>query len=194
MDQEMLPRRPTIFLSSTYEDLHAIRGRVRHWLSGIYGAEMVVMETFGSESAPPDIASVRRVRGCDIFIGIYAFRYGTIDGATGKSITELELDEAESGYSVGAIRDILIYATDNHSGWLSEFRDSSTEASHGRKRLREKFSRHTYSTFASEIDLLFAINRDIYRIIARQFVSRGILEPLASLLLEKSTDLLAWSS
>jgi hypothetical protein len=147
MDQQVLPHHPKIFLSSTYEDLHTIRAEIRHWLSGIYGAEMIVMETFGSDSAPPDIGSARRVRGCDIFIGIYAFRYGTIDRTTGKSITELELDEAENGYSAGTIKDILIYAIDSQSSWLSEFRDSSVEASHGRTRLREKSSRHTYSTF-----------------------------------------------
>jgi len=37
------------------------------------------METFGSDDAPPEISSVRRVRESDLFVGIYARRYGSID-------------------------------------------------------------------------------------------------------------------
>ena len=50
------------------------------------------METAGSDAAPPNVLSVRRVRECDLFVGIYARRYGSIDTATGKSKTQLELD------------------------------------------------------------------------------------------------------
>jgi len=77
-----------IFLSSTYTDLSAIRAMVSQWLTGVFGADLIIMETFGSEAAPPDVNSVRRVRDCDLFVGIYAHRYGTVDQATGKSIVE----------------------------------------------------------------------------------------------------------
>ena len=80
-----------IFLSSTSIDLSEIRIEVSRWLTGIFGAELIIMETFGSDATSPDVNSVRRVRECDLFVGIYAHRYGTVDQATGKSITELEL-------------------------------------------------------------------------------------------------------
>ena len=85
-----------VFLSSTFVDLGKARAEVSAWLSGVFGAELIVMETFGSDPTPPDITSIRRVRECDDFIGIYARRYGTVDQNSGKSITELELDEAKN--------------------------------------------------------------------------------------------------
>jgi hypothetical protein len=75
------------------------------------------METFGSDAAPPDITSVCRVRDCDIFIGIYARRYETVDPVSEKSIMEMELDEAERAYSGGIIRDLLLYTLDGRAPW-----------------------------------------------------------------------------
>ena len=40
-----------IFLSSTYTDLSAIRTKVSEWLAGVFGADLIIMETFGSEAA-----------------------------------------------------------------------------------------------------------------------------------------------
>ena len=51
-----------IFVSSTYLDLAEIRSQINEWLSGIFGSELIVMETFGSDADPPDIHSVRMVR------------------------------------------------------------------------------------------------------------------------------------
>ena len=59
-----------IFLSSTYVDLASVRKEIQKWLKGLFGAELIVMETFGSDAAPPDISSVRRVRECNLFVGI----------------------------------------------------------------------------------------------------------------------------
>jgi hypothetical protein len=49
-------------VSSTFVDLSAVRGEICKWLTGLFGAELIVMETFGSDAAPPEINSVRRVR------------------------------------------------------------------------------------------------------------------------------------
>src|SRR5439155_16835500 len=80
-----------IFVSSTFIDLKDIRAKVIKWLGEVLEARLVVMETFGSDAARPDVISVRRVRECDLFVGIYAHRYGSIDPTSGKSTTELEL-------------------------------------------------------------------------------------------------------
>src|SRR3990172_11522708 len=112
-----------IFLSSTYLDLAGVRAEISQWLVAVFGAQVVVMETFGSDTAPPDVVSVRRVRECDIFIGVYAHRYGTVDPYTGKSITELELDEARSAYSSGEVKAILLYTIEPSSQLLVEHKD-----------------------------------------------------------------------
>jgi hypothetical protein len=165
----MGPENPKIFLSSTYVDLHPARQELAQWLSGVFGAGMVIMESFGSEAAPPNVVSVKRVRDSDIFIGLYGHRYGTIDPSTGRSITELELDEARSGHSAGTIRGLLLYVVGNDSKWLSDFRDVSIEAEKGRARLRDKASQHTYTSFKNKTDLLFKVIRDVYRLIRQSF-------------------------
>src|SRR5260370_28554253 len=104
----MPPVHPSICLSSTYIDLRNVRAEVIRWLTGIFGASLVVMETSGSDAAPPNVLSIRRVRQCDIFVGIYGHRYGTVDPISGESITELELDGARSGRSKGVVKDLLL--------------------------------------------------------------------------------------
>ena len=128
----MPPVHPRIFLSSTYIDLRNLRAEVIRWLTGIFGASSIVMETSGSDAAPPDVMSIRRVRQCDIFVGVYGHRYGTIDPITGKSITELELDEARIAQSAGVVSELLLYMIDPTSAWLSEFADISNDAQVGR--------------------------------------------------------------
>ncbi len=162
---------PKVFVSSTYVDLCDARAELCRWLSGVFGTTMVVMETSGSDTAPPNVNSARRVRQCDIFVGIYANRYGTIDRNTGKSITELELDEARAAHSAGVVGDILLYVIDASSPWLAEYRDTSGEAENGRARLRQKCTQHTYTSFKAQTDLLFSVVRDVYRVIARDFVA-----------------------
>ena len=78
---------PKIFLSSTFADLSSVRDEICKWLTGLFGARLIVMETFGNDAAPPEINSVRRVRECDLFVGIYAHRYGTIETLTRTSYT-----------------------------------------------------------------------------------------------------------
>jgi hypothetical protein len=157
-----------IFLSSTYTDLSAIRTKVSEWLAGVFGADLIIMETFGSEAAPPDVNSVRRVRSCDLFVGIYAHRYGTVDQATGKSIVELELDEAKRAFSSGVLNDILLYLIDEASPWPNEHRETSQVAETGLKRLKQKARQHTVTFFKREDDLLFFISRDVYRRLAER--------------------------
>ncbi len=158
-----------IFLSSTFLDLAEIRSQINKWLSGIFGSELIVMETFGSDGDPPDINSVRRVRECDLFIGIYAHRYGTIDRQSGKSITELELDEARAAFSSGVLKDILLYVVDPRSDWQSCHKENSAVAKAGLERLKEKCRSHTYAVFKNGQDLLYCIIRDVYKKLSENF-------------------------
>lgn len=158
-----------IFLSSTFLDLSEVRQKISSWLSGIFGADLIIMETAGSDTAPPDISSVRRVRECDLFVGIYAHRYGTVNQKTGKSITELELDEAKIAHSAGTLSDILLYIIDFSSPWPDESKEINDTAQVGLKRLRKKAQQHTYTLFKKEDELLFYIIRDVYKRISERF-------------------------
>lgn len=152
-----------IFLSSTFLDLSDSRKEVSRWLSGVFGADLIIMETFGSDTAPPNVVSVRRVSECDIFIGIYAHRYGSIDPHSGKSITELELDEAKHALSLGIIKDLLLYVVEEGSSWASEHAETEKNALAGLKRIKQKAKQNTYTIFKAGDDLLFYIVRDLYK-------------------------------
>ena len=158
-----------IFLSSTFVDLANIRLQISEWLSGILGANLVVMESLGSDASPPRVNSVTRVRECDLFVGVYAHRYGTVDPASGKSITELELDEARVSFSSGTLRNILLYVIDENSSWLVEHKESTSTGLAGIQRLREKANNHTWTRFESSDQLLFLVFRDIYRELEQHF-------------------------
>jgi hypothetical protein len=148
-----------IFLSSTFVDLQELRAEVATRLREVFGARLLTMETFGSDEAPPEISSVRRVRECDIFVGIYARRYGTVDRTTGKSITELELDEAERSLSAGVINGILLYVLAADADWPPTESDPSAAAR--LSALKDHARLHTYCEFRRPSELPFLIIRDV---------------------------------
>ncbi len=150
-----------IFLSSTFLDLKELREKIADRLHDVFGAHLLVMETFGSDAAPPVISAVRRVRESDVFIGIYARRYGSVDLATGKSITELELDEAERSLSAGTLSAILLYWLDEDASWPPDLCENDAAAIAHLTALREHSRQHTYTTFRDPIDLPFFMIRDV---------------------------------
>jgi hypothetical protein len=129
-----------VFLSSTFTDLQAVRREVSRRLGEVFGARLITMETFGSDEAPPEVSSVRRVKECDIFVGIYARRYGSIDGSTGRSITELELEEAERALSAGTLSGILLYLLGENAPWPPEYENVDPGTAEKLTRLKEHAS------------------------------------------------------
>lgn len=109
-----------IFLSSTKLDLEAPRQDVIHYL-GVLKSDILAMEAFGSDESKPVDYCLRKVDESDIFIGIYAERYGTIDEESGKSITELEYDHAYSMFRQGRLKALLIYQIDPKARWPLDY-------------------------------------------------------------------------
>jgi hypothetical protein len=166
-----------IFLSSTFVDLKELREKIASRLRDVFGAHLLIMETFGSDDAPPAISSVRRVRESDIFVGIYARRYGSIDPATGKSITELELCEAERNLSAGTLSAILLYWLDESASWPIRLCETDPAAIANLASLRNHFRQHTYTSFHDPTDLPFFIIRAVlakirYRMTVPSFRTR----------------------
>ena len=89
----------TLYLSSTYEDLKEFREAVYKALKKS-GYEVVAMEDYVAADQRPLDKCLADVGKSDIYIGIFAFRYGYVPleahGNPGKiSITELEFRHAE---------------------------------------------------------------------------------------------------
>jgi O-acetyl-ADP-ribose deacetylase (regulator of RNase III) len=92
-----VPRGPLrIFVSSTALDLHEHRAAVKDQVAR---RSMLFegMEHFGAD--PDRLAPAQRiiaaVEESDVYVGIFALRYGSIDEVTGLSMTELEFRAAE---------------------------------------------------------------------------------------------------
>ena len=81
------------FLSSTFVDLQAHRTAVAAALERL-GLRVVWMERFGARPDEPKTACLGEVVGSDLFIGLYAHRYGSIPAGGDLSITEEEFEQA----------------------------------------------------------------------------------------------------
>lgn len=82
-----------IFISSTYSDLENYRREVEATLK-VLDSESISMEHFGISHKEPFEVCKDKIEQCDIFVGIYAFRYGYLPKGYKKSITHLEYEYA----------------------------------------------------------------------------------------------------
>jgi len=82
-----------VYISSTYIDLIPER-KVAHQAVLRAGWQPVGMEGDVAQDARPLDVCREKVKSCDIYIGIIAWRYGFIPNGESKSITELEYDTA----------------------------------------------------------------------------------------------------
>src|SRR5262245_19100873 len=90
----------TIYLSSTYEDLKEYR-RVVYDALRKSGHHVTAMEDYVAADQRPVDKCLKDVTDADIYVGIFAFRYGYVpplghNNPNGLSITELEFRQAET--------------------------------------------------------------------------------------------------
>src|SRR5660398_273403 len=78
-----------IYVSSTFNDLKEFREHVRLQLRQM-GHEDIAMEYYVAENQRPLDKCLKDVATCDLYIGIFAQRYGYIPPEQQKSITEIE--------------------------------------------------------------------------------------------------------
>ena len=83
-----------IFLSSTYNDLAQYRKAASDAIDRL-GHHGTKMEVFGARPEEPINACLKEIDACDLFVGIYAHRYGFIPEGSSASITELEYRHAK---------------------------------------------------------------------------------------------------
>ncbi len=84
-----------IYISSTYEDLKDYRSAVSSILRSLEH-EDVAMEHYGAADVRPLDKCLEDVASSDVYLGIFAWRYGFIPDGQDKSITELEYRHAKA--------------------------------------------------------------------------------------------------
>jgi len=82
-----------IYVSSTYLDLKDCREKVREALRSV-GHEDVAMEYYTAGEERPVDKCLADVAACDVYVGIFALRYGSVPEGHERSITEREYRKA----------------------------------------------------------------------------------------------------
>ncbi len=87
-----------IYLSSTYRDLRDYRTAVYHALRQLR-QDVIAMEDYGATDARPLTKCLADVAACDLDLGVFAWRYGSVpveDNPHHRSITESEDRQASA--------------------------------------------------------------------------------------------------
>jgi Domain of unknown function (DUF4062) len=129
-----------IYVSSTFNDLKEFREHVRLQLRQM-GHEDIAMEYYVAENQRPLDKCLKNVASCDLYIGIFAQRYGYIPPEQQKSITELEYRTA---FDKG--KDRLIFLLDEEASWPTKFVDKGKDAEKISS-LRNELSRENLVSF-----------------------------------------------
>jgi hypothetical protein len=142
-----------VYISSTYQDLREHREAVHRVLAKMR-YNVIAMEDYVARDIRMTDQVLRDVAECDIYVGIFAWRYGYVppQGNRDKlSVTELEYREAERR---GKPR--LVFLVDYDALWSPKFMDArSGENEQGARiaRLRDELTERMHSTFTTPENL-----------------------------------------
>jgi Domain of unknown function (DUF4062) len=121
------------YISSTVEDLAEYRSATADALRNC-GCDVEWMEKYAARDERPKAACEADVRKCDIYIGIFAWRYGFIpaeDNPEKKSITELE-------YLAAGEKKRFIFLLKDNVPWIPTLVDSAENMRKFRERMRKE--------------------------------------------------------
>lgn len=142
-----------IYVSSTYEDLKDYRDAVYRALRQL-GHDVRAMEDDVASDARPFDKCLRDVAAADLYLGIFAWRYGFVpekDNPQGRSITEHEYRHA-----VDCSRPRLIFLLHEDADWKRKFDDAASAQDRGEHiatRRAELKNEHTINLFHSAEEL-----------------------------------------
>lgn len=174
-----------LFLSSTLEDLQDARARIARLLS-VIPVDLVQMELFGSDESQPIEYALQRVRESQIFVGVYAERYGTVDPKSGLSITELEYREAAQLLKQGALAGLLVYILDSNATWPVRLVDRDPEQVARLAKFKQTLKANHLVTFFRDLDdLALWVLRDVLRKLG--VGTAAVFTPRPTELLQSST-------
>jgi hypothetical protein len=150
-----------VFISSTWQDLKPEREAVEKALNRIQNTTFNGMEYFGSRSETTKEASLLEVNRSNIYIGIFANRYGS-------GITEAEYREAQKKELP-----CLIYFKDEYIPVLPDFVEREPDKLAKLNSLKnELMSKHTVSFFKNPDQLATQIVSDLHNLFVRNLLAQ----------------------
>lgn len=156
-----------VFLSSTFTDLTEYRKTVQGAIRQL-GAVDVSMEHFGARDERPVDECVRLVREeSDLFVGIYAHKYGYVPDGADVSISEMEYKAASE-----ASLPRFIYIVDHSQPWLPAHIDGGQSRERLESFKTALLKRHICQTFGGQDQLAMKVVADVGRHIAMQSATK----------------------
>tara|TARA_R110002167_G_scaffold301029_1_gene505300 strand:- start:2243 stop:3262 length:1020 start_codon:yes stop_codon:yes gene_type:complete len=161
----------SVFISSTYEDLKDYRVKIWELLES-YNVHVNGMEKFGARKESPLDTCLKEVARSDIYIGIIAQRFGSIEPKSGKSYTQLEYEKAAE-----LDKEVLIYFLDEENSKVNlkyvDFDEKREKLVEFKKSLKEK---HTIDTFHNPNDLDKKLTRLFDELLKKKEISTSKVE------------------
>lgn len=149
----------TIYISSTFQDLQEHRAAVHKQLQKLKDVRVIAMESYVAKDERPKTVCLEDVAKCDIYVGLFAWRYGFVpkeENPDGRSITELEYRQATSE-KVNRKPYCLIFLLDPDHAWKRSLCDSTTGENGNGERINKFRSEleqaHTFNAFTTPDDL-----------------------------------------
>ncbi|MCA9055915.1 MAG: DUF4062 domain-containing protein, partial [Planctomycetaceae bacterium] len=158
--------RITAFLSSTYSDLKEHRRAVAEALESLK-ITVECMERFTADPREPVDVCTDEISDCDVFIGIYAHRYGYVLPGTEESITERELQHARREN-----KPIFCFLVQDEYPWAPHFIDDGQNKTQLQKLKRAIDSRMVRGTFTSPDHLAREVTAAV-----SNYLTQGRYEP-----------------
>jgi hypothetical protein len=150
-----------VFLSSTFSDLRQHRLVLLDTLMKMgTNIELIAMEYFGSDPTTPIQLSALKVSRSDIYIGVFGWRYGSIDRLSKMSITEIEYRTA-----LAARLPVLLYLFSEDYAVKPNMIETGRGATKIRKLRKEISDNHTVQFFSTPEDLARRVAADLHRLI-----------------------------
>ena len=158
---------PRVFLSSTFTDLSDHRTSVQAAIRQ-FGAIDVSMEHFGARDERPANECIRLVKKeSDLFVGIYAHRYGSIPEGSDISICEMEYLAASE---ISLPR--FIYTIDENQPWLPANIDDGVKREKLKAFKEALRRRHICQSFTNKDGLAAQVVADVGRHITTQQLAK----------------------
>jgi len=159
-----------IYVSSTYTDLVEYRQAAVQHLTKLRAHQVTAMENYVASDDRPVDQCLSDVRACDVYIGIFAWRYGYVPPPAHNpnqlSITELEYREAKTQGKA-----CLIFLLDEDAPWKRSLMDSVTGENGSGARVaalrKELGTEHTRSVFDSPDKLVLQLSAALQNLEAK---------------------------
>jgi hypothetical protein len=147
-----------VFLSSTSIDLKFHRVATTDALERL-GSQVDRMEVFGARADDPTQASLKDLEKSELFVGIFAHRYGCIPSGSTTSITEQEYDHA-----MKLKKPMFCFLVDENHLWVPSMIDNDEPAKSKLRAFKDRIrADSTIGVFTTPDDLASKVVTSVSR-------------------------------